>query len=248
MSRLFSVLASAVLRNVQIPEDATAPSVLALADAKKYLNERHHDVWARRLWRESIILGTFSVPAGTKRIALTDIVVDTGFGSAGSGYSGTFVEIMGVREGNNPLLAEDASAINLIDASIWARTTSPVSFINRGSNGILLNGAYSEATTLSFFGKSDSQDLADGETWVLDPQGQAILEGATGDMIRDHDRDDNRARVRYDLFQGEVAALIDQQAVQGANSMRVIPVNPWTAFGYEVTVNSNTRTGFSSIY
>lgn len=248
MSKTLAQLATRVLRNVQIPEDSTTSSVQSLADAKQYLNEAHHDVWGRRVWRESIIFGTFSVPAGTKAIALTDIVVDSGYSTSGFGYNAAFSEIIAVRNGDIPFVPADVTAINAMDPSAWARTTAPVSFFNRGEKGINLLGQFAEATTLSFLGKSNSQDLADGEIWYLDSEGAALLEKATGDMIRDHDRDDNRAAIRYAKFAAEVQALIDLQEVQGANIRRITPYAPWTAYGTEVIVDSSTRTGFSSLY
>ncbi len=221
-----NTIASAILRNVQIDEDSSAPSVLALADAKAYANERAKNVWSRRLWREYIILGTFTVPASTKRIALTDIVVDSGF-TAGSGFDDLFEEVVAIREGSNPLLPQDPGAINAVKPDDWASTTSPVKFVNRGASGLFLLGEYSAATALSFFGKAKFQTITDAETWILRNE-QCLIEGGTGDFIRDHDRDDNRAKIRYDAYEAEIMKMIDAQEVQGANIKRVIPINPWT--------------------
>lgn len=243
MALTLANIGSRILRNVQIPEDSSTTSIQALSDAKQFANEWHHRIWGRRLWRESIILGSFSVPAGTQVVALSDIVVDSRF-TAGSGFDDAFTEISAVREGDNPLLAEDATAIHAIDPAAWASTTSPTLFINRGQKGIYLLGKYSSATTLSFFGKAMSQDLSDSESWALDSNGWALILGATGDFIKHNERDDERAQLRYAEADAEVQKLIDQQEVQGANRRRIVPVNPWTNYDISNAVDiSKTGTG-----
>lgn len=228
MSLTLSQAASKVLRNVQIPEDGSAPALQALSDAKSYLNERAADVWQRRLWREFLILGTYTVPRGTQVIGLTSIVPDANFNISANGYNAVFSEIVAVRQGSMPIFAQDATAINMIQPDAWAAGTSPVQFVNRGQNGIFLLGSFTEDTALSFFGKANSQTIGDSETWILDNMLQALIEGASGDLIRDNDRDDNRASLRYQSYGAEIAKLIDAQEVQGANLKRIIPRNPWT--------------------
>lgn len=222
----FLTIKEAILRNVQIEDNSSASSVQAKTDAGQYANERARDVWSRRLWREYIILGTYSVPANTKRILLSDIVVDSGF-SAGSGFDDAFDEVIAIREGSNPIMPQDPGAINALQADLWASTTAPVQFVNRGQSGLFLLGEYSTAKTLSFFGKAKFQDLTNAETWILGNE-KCLIAGASGDFIRDHDRDDNRAKIRYDEYEAEIVKLIDAQEVQGANSKRIIPHSPWT--------------------
>lgn len=227
MSLTLAQMASRVLRNCQIPEDSTLSSVQALADAKQYLNERANDVYSRRVFPEYIILGTYTIPANTRRFNLSDIVIDAGFTTSGRSYNATFFDIIAIREGVNPLLPEDPGAINSVQPDLWAATTAPVRFINRGQNGIFLLGQYPTATALSFFGKANFQDLTDGETWLL--ENEACLQaGATGDMLRDFSKDDNRAMIRYQEFEGEIAKIIDNIESQSANKKRIIPFHPWT--------------------
>lgn len=241
MSKTLSQMASAVLRNCQIPEDTSESSVKALADAKAYLNERANDVWSRRLWREFIILGTYTVPAGAQTIALADIVIDTRFNTAGKGYDNKFDEVAGMRQGSNPLLPEDPGAINMARADLWEYNGSPVRFITRGKSGLFLLGSFTQDTVLSFFGKAKSKDLSDSETWILDND-QCLIAGASGDMIRDNDRDDNRAQIRYTEYEGEIAKMIDAAEAQGANLKRVIPWNPFTNHGNAQLIDTS-KTG-----
>lgn len=228
MALTLSQMASRVLRNAQISEDASTSSVQALADAKQYLNERAKDVWKRRLWREYVILGTYTVPASTRAIALASITPDSGYSTSANGYSAVFHEIVAIREGSDPLMPEDPGAINAVQAEQWALTTSPVKFVNRGGSGIHLLGYWSSATALSFFGKAAFTDMGDSETWCL-RNDECLIAGATGDMIRDNDRDDNRANIRYNEFGAEIQKMIDAAEVQGANNKRIVPVLPWTS-------------------
>jgi len=240
MSVIFSAVKSAILRNVQLQENASAPSVLALADAGKYANERGRDVWRRRLWREYIILGTYTVPAGTQSIALSDITADSAFSTSANGYNATFFEISAVREGSNPLGAQDPSSINSINPTAWASSFgSPVRFVNRGQKGIFLLGSYSTATTLSFFGKANYQDLTAAESWVMDPNGQALIEGASGDMYRFFRRDIPSANGCYAAYESEVAKLVEAQDVQGANSREIVLKNPWNHDAFNNDANTS---------
>lgn len=248
MSLTLAQMASRVLRNVQIPEDSSTAGVQALADAKQYLNERARDVWKRRLWREYLILGTCSVPAATRNIALSDIAPSAGFTTSANGYSAVFFEIAAVREGSVPLMAEDMTAINAVRADLWTNTKTPVRFVNRGQSGIVLMGEYAEATTLSFMGKAAFADIADGETWCLNNE-NCLIAGATGDMLRDHDRDDQRAASRYQEYESEIAKLIDAAEVQGANQRRIVPAMPWTDFGDQLLIDtSKTGTRLNGYY
>lgn len=243
MSKTLAQMASAVLRNVQIPEDSSTAGVQALADAKSYINERARDVWKQRAWPEYMILGTVSVAAGAQTFALSDITIRSGFGTAGSGYAGTFYGIVALRNTTTPLMPEDPNAIQKIQADLWDSTSSPVLYINRGKNGLFLLGQYAAATTLSIFGKSNFQDLTDGETWILDNE-NCLIAGATGDMLRDHDRDDNRASIRYAEYQAELIKMVNERESQFAKMTRIIPLNPWTkTFSDNI---DNTRIGIQT--
>lgn len=242
MSLTLTQIAARVFRNAQIPSGNGAGSQQALVDAKQYINERARDVWKRRLWREYLILGTFTVPAGEQIIKLSDIVVDPRFNTSANGYLAAFYEIAGVRLGENPLMAEDPGAINLLRADLWEQTTTPVSFVNRGRNGIYLLGVFQSDSMLSFFGKAAFQDLTDSETWCIDNE-NCLIAGATGDIIRDNDRDDKRCSIRYQEYEAEIAKLIDAAEMQGANVKRIIPVNPWTN-SLDPNLVDNSKTGY----
>ncbi len=248
MSLTLSNMATRVLRNVQIPEDSTTTSVAALAAAKQYINEAHHDVWSQRVFRESLATATYSVPAATVLMSLSAPTLDTGYTTAGSGVDDTIEEIIWIREGTKPYSPQDIATLNVMNVATLTNTNSPLGFTNRGASGILLHGQFTTATTLSFLVKLNSQDLGDSETWILDTQGSALIAKATGDMIRDFQRDDNRAAIRYQEYAACVQALIDKQMVQGANTSRIVPVSPFTGYGSEAILNEQTRTGFSTIY
>jgi hypothetical protein len=245
MSVLFSAIKSKTLRNVQIQENASAPSVLALSDAGSYANERARDVWKRRLWREFIILGTYTVPASTQAIALSSIVPHTSFSTSANGYNATFFEISAIREGSNPLGPQDPSAINMISPAAWEANGTPVRFVNRGQQGIFLLGSFSVATELSFFGKANVQDITSAETWILDPNGQALIEGATGDLYQFFRRDEPAANRAYAKYESEIVKLVEAQDVQGANSREIVISKPWN---YDAYGDSNTSpTGIGRI-
>jgi hypothetical protein len=227
MSLTLSQMASRVLRNCQIPEDSSAAGVQALADAKQYLNERARDVWKQRAWPEYLILGSVSIAAGAQTFSLSNITVQSGFEVAGSGYSGTFYGIVSLRDSSTPLMPEDPNAIQKIQADLWDSTASPTLYINRGKNGLFLLGQFAATTTLKVFGKSNFQDLTDSETWLLDNE-NCLIAGATGDMIRDHDRDDNRSAIRYQEYEAELFKMVNERESQFARITRVIPPNPWT--------------------
>lgn len=226
-----ATMASRALRNAQIPEDGSTAAVQALADAKSWINERARDVWKRRHWREYVILGSFTVPANTQRIALTDIVPDTGFNTSANGYNATFFEISAIRSGTVGFQPEDAGAINNVQPDLWANGTTPalfpIKFVNRGQSGVFLLGTYSTPTLLNFFGKANFQDLADSDTWVLNNE-NCLIAGGTADILRANDRDDARSGTWYQEYESEIAKLIDQAEVQGANIKRIIPLDPWT--------------------
>lgn len=226
MARTLSQIASAILRNVEIPEDSSTTQ--ALADAKAYANERGRAIWRIMHWPEYVILGTYSIPANTNSIALSALSIDSSYSTSQNGYNATFALISAIREGTNPLMPEDMSAIQKVQADLWASTTTPTLFVNRGQLGIALLGKYASATTLSFFGKANWQDLTDGESWVMDANGDALVAGGTAEFLRKHERDENRAQVQEQLFQAEINRLIHERKVQGADSTRLVPVNPWT--------------------
>lgn len=227
MSKTLAQMASAVLRDVQIPEDATAPSILALADAKVYLNERARDVWKRRVFPEYLILGSYTIPASTRRIALSNITPDSGFTTSARGYNASFYDVVAIREGTNQIIPEDPGAVNRVQTDFFSRTTSPNMFVNLGQSGIFLNGYWPTATVLNFIGKAAFQDLTDSETWIIDNE-NCLIAGATGDMIRDFSKDDQRAMIRYQEYEAEIAKIIDNLEGQSANKKRVIPYRPWT--------------------
>lgn len=222
MPDTLSQMSLKVLARSKISNDSSTPSTNAITDIKAYINTRAKSVWERRLWREYIILGTYSVPASTQRIALTDISVDSGFGTSANGYNGTFAEVGAIREGTTPLLPEDIGAINNVDADQWSSTTSPIRFISRGANGIHLLGSYSTATTLSFWGKAKFQDLTDAETWCLGDS-DALIHGAVADMFMYWWEDQQTAMIHETKFENAIRLLVDRQEVQGANKKRIIP-------------------------
>jgi hypothetical protein len=227
MSVLFSAIKSKILRNVQLQENSSAPSQLALNDAGSYANERARDVWRRRLWREYIILGTYTVPAGQQAITLANIIPHSSYSTSANGYNATFFEVSAIRQGGNPLGPQDPSSINSVSPTAWESSGTPVRFVNRGQSGIFLLGSFSVDTELSFFGKANYQDITAGETWILDPNGQALIEGATGDLYQFFRRDEVSANKAYAKYEAEIAKLIEAQDVQGANSKEIFLKSPW---------------------
>ncbi len=242
MSLTLSQMASRVLRDAQIPEDSSTASVQALADAKQYINERARKIHAESVLPEYNILGSYSVPASTKFVALSSISVLTGFSTAANGYGAAFDIIIAAREGSNPLMPEDPSALNALNASLWESTTSPVSFMPRGKSGIYLLGEYSSATDLSFYGKGTFQDLTDAEYWIVDAD-NALIAGATSDIQRFHNRDMNAASASEQVFISECLKLNSRIKVQQANIQRFVPINPWTAGDFGSFTQSYSPTG-----
>lgn len=228
MSLTLSNIASRVLRNCEVPEDSSTTQ--ALADVKQYVNEVARKIWRANMWPEYKILGSYTIPADTKRFDLSDIVVDSGYNTSGNGYNASFSQILAIREGANPLMPEDAGAIQKLDPALWASTSTPVSFDSRGQQGIALHGQYSVATALSFFGKAKFQDLTDAETWILDEYGDALIEGATVEWLRRQERDDNRANISQQAYMAELNKLLHERKVQGADVVRIIPIDPWTKY------------------
>lgn len=219
-----SQIASRVLRNVEIPEDASTTQ--ALADVKQYVNERARDIWKRRPWGEYNIHGTFTVPADTRIVNLSDIVAEAAY-TSGNGYRAGFAEIISVRQGDARLLAEDQGAVDAIRPSWWDNESLPTRFVNQGKKGIRLLGVYATATELSFFGKADFQDLTDAETWVMDNE-NALIFGASADFLKFHERDDNRADKSYQQYEAEVSKLVSAAEAQRGNAKRIIPRDPFT--------------------
>lgn len=246
MSKTRAQIASAGLRNIQLPEDTSTPAVQALADAKLFHDERCRKIWQLKHWPEFVILGSFSVPIGTFRVALSDIVVDSSF-TAGGGYAASFDKIVAVREGINPLLPEDMGAINLVQADAWASTTAPVRFVSAGQSGIRLLGSYTVATTLSFFGKAAIGTIADSASFILDCE-DALIAGITSDLMRISERDSARAMEFEQIFENEVRKMINARESQAANIKRIIPLSPWTAgFGYNTGADIS-KTGGGPYY
>lgn len=225
MGKTLDQLASAVLRDVEVLEDSA--NTQALTDCKNYINERANDIYRRRTWGEYVVLGSFAVPASTYFIRPSDVVLDAGF-PAGNGRAATLSEFTSVRKGDVPLIAEDQGAINLTLASLWTSTTEPFKYVNLGQKGVRLLGYYSSETTLSFFGKAGFQDLTASETWIMDEDGKALIKGAAADMMKYHDRDDNRANALYGEYEAEIAKLVDAAEVQRGNVKRLIPLFPHT--------------------
>jgi len=239
MSDTLAQMSLKVLRNAKIPNNNSTPANNAITDIKQYLNQRAKSVWARRLFREYIILGSKSVLASIKTITLGSITIESGFDTDGRGRDAAFYEIGAVREGDNPLLPEDIGAINSVDPGIWASTTAPVHFINRGQSGIHLLGAYSANTTLSFWGKAGFQDLADAETWILGDS-DALIEGATADMYTYWWEDHATAMKHEAKFENAIKLLVDAQEVQGASKRRIIPK---MQIGLSSQVSYTSKTG-----
>jgi hypothetical protein len=128
---------------------------------------------------------------------------------------------------------------------MWDSTFSPVRFQNMGKRGIYLLGQFSADTTLSFIGKCAYKTLGDTDTWVLAGD-NAIIAGAAGDMIRNNDRDDNRATIRYKEYQDELLKMIDLAEAQGTNEKSVVPVAPWTS-GYDYNTVDISVTGSGAL-
>jgi len=239
MSDTLSQAALKVLRNSRIPNNSSTPATNALVDIKQHINQRAKNVWARRLWREYVILGSKSVAATIKAITLASISIESGFDTDGRGRDAAFYEIGAVREGDNPLLPEDIGAVNSVDAGAWASSTSPVNFINRGQSGIHLLGSYTAATTLSFWGKAGFQDLTNDETWILGDS-DALIEGATADMFTYWWEDHAQAAKHEAKFENAIRLLVDAQEVQSAAKRRIIPR---MQIGLKSNVNFTSKTG-----
>ena len=222
MADTFSTMKTKALGMSRIPNNNSTPSNNALTDIGTYINQRAKSVWERRLFLEYVILGTYSVPANTKIISLSSIVVESGFGTAANGYGGTFSLIGSAREGSNPIFPEDIGAINQVDPSLWGQTLSPIKFLPRGANGIYLLGEFSTATTLSFWGKASFADLTASETWCLGDS-DALVFGAVADIYRNHWKDQNTANFYEQKFENGIRLLVDRQEVQGGSRRRVIP-------------------------
>lgn len=244
-----SQMASRALRNAQIPEDSTSSSVLAIADAKQYINEKAKDIWARRVWREYLIQGSYAVPASTRRIALASITVATGYTTSGSGYNAAFAEVSQVyNENGDALLPFDPMSTNAIQPDLWQDTDTPTRYVNRGVNGIELLGEFDETTTLYFIGKANFQDLTDSESWVFGVAGeQALICGGTAELLRWHDRDDVRAQLAIAECEAWILKMIDAQEVQGANEKHVIPADPWTG-NFPNGQFTTSQTGINALY
>jgi hypothetical protein len=241
MADTLSQMSLKVLRNARIPNNGGTPSTNAITDIKQYINQRARSVWARRLFREYIILGTYAVPASTKSIALSSITITSGFDTDGRGRDASFYEIGALRDGDNPILPEDIGAINNVDAGVWASNTSPVFFINRGQSGIYLLGEYSAATTLSFWGKAGFQDLTDAETWILGDS-DALIDGATADMYANWWKDQGQAAKYENKFENGIKLLVDTQEVQAAAKRRIIPtMNIGMSGGHGYTSKTGVR-------
>lgn len=227
MARTLSQIATDVLRNCEIPEDSSTTQ--ALVDAKSYINERARTIWrAPLLFPEYLILGTYTIPAGQTSIALSAITAHADYATSARGYNATFDKVIAIREGVNPLMPEDAGAIQKLQADLWASTTTPTLYVPRGNQGIALLGAYSTDTVLSFFGKAKFQALTDAESWIVDEWGDALVAGGSAEFLRKHERDENRAAAQDSLFAEEFKKLVHERKVQGADVTRVVPLNPWT--------------------
>lgn len=222
-------MASAVLRDTQIPEDTSTAGVQALADAKQFLNESWLDLWGRRNWPESFILGSYTVPASTNIVPLGSITPDTGFNVAGNGFAATFVSAVATRAGTNAIFAEDPGVLERIKADYWSSTDTPSNLINRGKNGIFLLGKYTAGTLLNFYGKANCQDLTDGETPCLDCE-QALIARAVAKMTKTHERDNNRAVLDFEEYEAELMKIVQKIEEQAGNIKRLVPKNPWTNY------------------
>lgn len=239
-----SNLASFALRDAQIPENSSTSSVQALADAKNYIDEAALDVYSRRIWPEYIILGTASVAVSDPDIALSDITAVSPFNTAANGRGSSFATVTGVRSGSDPLYAVDVHSLNALSPLAWSQATNPLTFWPRGTSGIYLTGGgLTQAATLSFIGKATFQVLGDSESWILEPQGKALQIYATAKLIKFNDRDDGRHQALMQDFENEIQKLIDKIEVQSATDRRVIPLIPWTADQWNISITSLTGSG-----
>lgn len=227
MNLTLSQMATRVLRNCQIPEDSTTPSVQALADVKLLINERAYDVYSRRNWPEFFILGSYAVPANTRQINLSSITPDTGFTTSGNGFNAAFYSAVTLRNGTDNIFAEDPGAIRLLQADLWTANDSPRRMINRGQSGVRLLGQYAVTTTVNFYGKAKWQALTDSETWIME-NSQCLIAGATADLIKVNDRDDTRAAINYQEYEACIAKMISNVEEQMGNVKRIIPQSPFT--------------------
>lgn len=221
MADTLSVMALEVIKRAKISNDSSTPSTNAIADAKQYINRRAKSVWERRVFSEYVIKGTRAVPASTSIINMSDLAIDSGYGTAERGYNGVFSLICAVRDTNCPVLPEDIGAINNVDAAMWGQM-SPNRFVPRGARGIELLGTFSATTTLYFWGKAGFQDLTDSETWIMGDS-DALIHGATSDMFKYWWEDPNLSAEHEMKFENAIRLLVDRQEVQGGNKRRIIP-------------------------
>lgn len=216
-----------VMRNVQRPSDGSSAATQALTDILQYVNECARDVWKRRVWREYLITGKYTVPAATSRITLAQITPDSGYSAAG-GRTTAFYEVIGIRQGSLSLMPEDPGAINWTNPNVWDdSTTAPARWVSLGRDGVRLLGAYQTPTQLSFIGKAAWADMIASDTWVMDNE-NLLIAGATACFIRDNDYDQNRKAERMTEYEQEVQKMVDAAEAQAGNMKRIIPLSPWT--------------------
>lgn len=211
-----------------MPDDSSSTVVSAKTDIGQYINESASDVISRRVWREFVIFGGFTVPANQRFIPYSSIVVDTGFPAAGNGYNPLFAEVISIANGTQLIVPADPASQASIDPTVINGTTAPTSFLNLGNTGIYLLGTFSTATALRFVGKATDQDFAGNETWLMNNDA-ALIAGATFRMKQDFDKDDISAQVFLQDFEAEIAKMIDTAEVQSGNIKRVVPQMPFTA-------------------
>jgi hypothetical protein len=231
-----------VLRNIGIPNDTSTTTTQVKSDIAELINELAQDVVDRRLWREYILTGTYTIPASQRFIAFSQITVDSGFPAAASGYNPVFSEIASISDGSIVLLPADPTTGARQAVDTFTSTSTPSYFVNRGSQGIMLLGTYPAATALKFVGKASFQDLTASESWIIN-QPDLLIDGATWKMKVAYDKDDVSAQTYQTLYEGGVTKMLDKAENQGANTKQIYPVSPFTDIDTDFN-SSSTNTTF----
>lgn len=225
-----------VLRNIGIPNDSSTPTASAKTDIAEIINELAQDVVDRRLWREYILTGSYTIPASQRFITFAQITVDSGFPSAASGISPTFAEIASISDGSIVLLPEDPTSGARMAVDAFTSTDTPTRFVNRGTQGVMLLGTYGVATALKFVGKATFQDIGASESWIIS-QPDLLICGATWRMMQAYDKDDVAAQAWQQAYENGIAKMVDQAENQGGNTKRIIPAMPFTDIGDDDSIS-----------
>ena len=204
---------SEVLANLQIPDDGSTTVTTLKADIAIRVNNRYRDIWRKRLWPPYFREIDVNIPANETNV---------------SGVQG-IEELCQVRQANTVLLPIDPSQINHIDPSLWSRTSPPQYFYCTGLGSIRIMGQYSTLTKLSLAGKAPFSNLTSNDIPTL-PCEEALIYGASGDMIVMNEKNNPRADFYIQKFGEELQTMIDRYEAQSANSKKVIPTDPFTNF------------------